>query len=71
MYSIGRHHVSISDMRKDYRCLEVFLRETPQGHPVFCVNFEGRVHEVSFAAARLEYGMSPFYTKHEVMPKEE
>lgn len=68
MYSIGKHHVSLSDIHKDYRWLEVFLSETPQGYPVFHVSFEGREYEVSFAAARLEYGLSPFYTKHEVMP---
>lgn len=28
--------------------------------------FEGHEYEVSFAEARLEYGLSPFYTKHEV-----
>ena len=70
MYSIGKHQVSISDIRKDDRCLEVFLSETPQGYSVFHVNFEGREYEVSFAEARLEYGLSPFYTKHEVTPKE-
>ncbi len=71
MYSIGKHLVSISDMRKDDRWLEVFLRETPQGYPVFHISFEGREYEVSFAAARLEYGLSPFYTKHEVMASAE
>ncbi len=67
MYSIGKHQVSLSDIRKDDRWLEVFLSETPQGYPVFRVSFEGREYEVSFAAARLAYGMSPFYTRHEVM----
>ncbi len=69
MYSIGKHHVSISDIRQDFRCLEVFLRETPQGYPVFHISFEGHEYEVSFAEARLEYGLLPFYTKHEVTPR--
>jgi hypothetical protein len=71
MYSIGKHQVSLSDIRKDDRWLEVFLSATPQGYPVFRVSFEGREYEVSFAAARLAYGMSPFYTKHEVMANAE
>jgi hypothetical protein len=71
MYSLGTHHVSISDNRQDIRSLEVFLRETPQGYPVFCIRFEGQEYEVSFAEARLEVGLSPFYTKHEVTPQGE
>ena len=67
MYSLGTHHVSLSDIRKDERWLEVFLSETPQGYPIFSISFEGHVYEVSFARARLAYGLSPFYTKHEVM----
>ena len=69
MYSIGKHHVSISDIRRDYRRLEVFLSETPKGYPVFHISFGGREYEVSFAKARLEVGLPPFYTKHEVMFK--
>ena len=71
MYALGKHHVSISDMLQDFRCLEVFLRETPQGYPVFCIRFEGQEYEVCFAEARSEVGLSPFYTKHEVTPKGE
>ena len=71
MYSIGKHHVSLSDIHQDDRWVEVFLNETPQGYPVFHVSVEGCEYEVSFAAARLEYGMSPFYTKHEVMSRSE
>jgi hypothetical protein len=71
MYSLGTRHVSISDIRQDFRCLEVFLHETPQGYPVFCIRFEGQEYEVSFAEARLEAHLSPFYTKHEVTPQEE
>jgi hypothetical protein len=67
MYSLGMYYVSLSDIRQDDRWLEVFLSETPQGYPVFCISFEGHEYEVSFAAARLEYGLSPFYTKHEVL----
>jgi hypothetical protein len=70
MYSLGTHHVALSDIRQDSRSLEVFLSETPQGYPVFRTSFEGCEYEVSFAEARLEVGLSPFYTKHEVTPQE-
>jgi hypothetical protein len=66
MYSRGKHCVSLSDIHLDERWLEVFLSETSQGYPVFSISFEGHVYEASFAATRLEYGLSPFYTKHEV-----
>jgi hypothetical protein len=46
--------------------MQVFLSETPQGYPVFHISFEGHEYEVSFAGARLAYGLSPFYTKHEI-----
>ncbi len=66
MYSPGKHRVSLSDIRQDERWIEVFLSETPQGYPVFCISFERHEYGVSFAIARLAYGLSPFYTKHEV-----
>jgi hypothetical protein len=67
MYSLGKHVVSLSDICQVERCLEDFLNETPQGYPVFWINFEGHEYEVNFAAARLAYSLAPFYTKHEVL----